>query len=84
MAEIELVRVLVWDENPAHAPKEIYPAGINGAIAEGLNKKSKNIPILATTATLDDPEQGCSEAALNASRVVQSCPACPSRWMRGG
>src|SRR4051794_18410035 len=70
MAETDLVRALVWDENPAHAPKEVYPHGINGAIAEGLNKRGKGVSILATTANIDDPDQGCSEVALNATDVL--------------
>ena len=38
MESNEPIRVLVWDENPPHAPKEIYPNGIKGAIAEGLSE----------------------------------------------
>lgn len=70
MAETEIVRVLVWDENPGHAPKDVYPIGINGSIAEGLNKKAKRAQIVAATANLDDADQGCSDAALNAADVL--------------
>ena len=37
MTENAVVRVLVWDEKPPHAPKEVYPDSINGAVAQGLN-----------------------------------------------
>ena len=70
MTDTEFVRTLVWDENPAHAPKEVYPDGINGAIAQGLNRKGKGTSIVAATSNLDDPEQGCSEASLNAVDVL--------------
>lgn len=63
------VRVLVWDENPPHAPKEIYPNSINGAVAEGLNKLG-NGGIVAKTANLDDPEQGVTDAALAETDVL--------------
>ena len=69
MAGVEKARVLVWDENPSHAPKELYPNGLNGAIAEGLHAlDSKNI--LAGTANIEDPEQGVSEAALAQTDVL--------------
>ena len=57
------VRVLVWDEAPRHAPKEIYPKSLNGAIADGLNEMGGG-SIVATTANLDDPDQGITEEAL--------------------
>ncbi|MGI4792111.1 MAG: ThuA domain-containing protein [Janthinobacterium lividum] len=57
------VRVLVWDEAPSHAPKSIYPSSINGAIAEGLNELGGGA-IHATTANLDDPEQGITSDVL--------------------
>ncbi|MCC6446271.1 MAG: ThuA domain-containing protein [Armatimonadetes bacterium] len=51
------LKVLVWDEKPAHAPKEIYPASINGAVAEGLvGLDSGKLEVL--TANLEDPAQG--------------------------
>lgn len=70
MAEQEAVRVLVWDENPGHAPRSVYPIGINGAIAEGLHKPTGGAPILATTADLDDSEQGCGDEALRSADVL--------------
>ena len=57
------VRVLVWDEAPAHAPKSVYPNSINGAIADGLEALGDG-DIAATVASLDDPDQGISADAL--------------------
>ncbi len=65
----EPVRVLVWDEAPRHAPKSVYPSSINGAIAEGLNEMGGGA-ITAKTASLDDPEQGVTEAALAEADVL--------------
>jgi trehalose utilization protein len=59
----------VWDENPPHAPKEVYPIGINGAIAEGLNALGEG-RIKAITANLDDLEQGVSENTLEQTDVL--------------
>jgi len=63
------VRVLVWDENPPHAPKDLYPKSINGAIADALNKIGDG-QIAATTASLDDAGQGISEDALQNTDVL--------------
>jgi trehalose utilization protein len=63
------VRVLVWDENPPHAPKELYPKSINGAIADALNELGGG-QIVATTANLDDPNQGITEEALANADVL--------------
>jgi trehalose utilization protein len=57
------VRVLVWDENPSHASKEMYPNSLNGAIADALNETGHGL-IEATTANLDDPHQGITAEAL--------------------
>jgi trehalose utilization protein len=54
-------RVVVWSEGTAPEDK-VYPQDINGAIADGLKKKLSGWTI--ETATLSDPEQGCSEASL--------------------
>jgi len=69
MSDVGVLRVLVWDENPAHAPKEMYPTGIRGAVADGLNKLGEGA-IQAWTANLDEPEQGCSQAALENADVL--------------
>lgn len=57
------VRVLVWDEAPHHAPKAMYPKSLNGAIADGLNQMGEG-RITATTANLDEPNQGITDEAL--------------------
>jgi trehalose utilization protein len=69
MANAGPVRVLVWDENPPHAPKEIYPNSINGAVAEGLRELGGD-HLQAKTANLDDPDQGINEAALCETDVL--------------
>lgn len=69
MAENAAVRVLVWDENPPHAPKEVYPDSINGAVAQGLNTLGED-KILADVASLEEPEQGVTEERLAATDVL--------------
>lgn len=69
MAVAGAVRVLVWDENPPHAPKEIYPQSINGAIAEGLMNFGKG-QIEVRRANLDDPEQGVAKQILDTTDVL--------------
>ena len=63
------VRVLVWDEAPHHAPKEMYPKSLNGAIADGLNEMGEG-RIVAKTANLDDPNQGITDEALASTDVL--------------
>ena len=63
------VRVLVWDEAPHHAPKEMYPKSLNGAIADGLNEMGQG-RIVAKTANLDDPNQGITDEALAGTDVL--------------
>ena len=63
------IRVVVWDENPSHAPKEVYPDGIRGAVASGLNKLGKK-QVIARTANLDEPELGCPDALLYETDVL--------------
>ena len=69
MADTSHVRVLVWDEAPRHAPKEVYPASINGAVAEGLRRLGGS-GLTVRTSNLDDAEQGCPADLLNATDVV--------------
>lgn len=69
MASAAPLRVLVWDEAPPHAPKEVYPSSINGAVAEGLRKFGGEA-LIVRTANLDDSEQGCSEVALADTDVL--------------
>lgn len=67
------IRVLVWNEGvhestqPAIA--EIYPAGIHGAIAEGLTEVLGD-EVSVRTATLADPEHGLSEEILAETDVL--------------
>ena len=63
------IRALIWDENPSHAPKELYPDGIRGAIAAGLVELAGD-RIETKTAHLDDPEQGITEEALANTDVI--------------
>lgn len=57
------VRVLVWDENPSHASKEMYPTSLNGCIADALNKLGEG-RIVADTANLDEENQGITAEKL--------------------
>src|SRR5258706_7694292 len=59
------IRVLLWSE--LTEPRNIYPNGISGALADYLNKQSE---FEARTATLDDPDAGVSEAALAQTDVL--------------
>ena len=55
-------RVVVWSEKTA--PKNVYPHDINGAVAEGLEPlKAKGWEVV--TASINDPEQGCSAESLD-------------------
>ena len=57
---VKLARVLCWSE--LTEPKEVYPKGINGAIAEYL----KTQPGMSVrTASINDPDQGLSDQALD-------------------
>lgn len=58
-------RVVVWSERTA--PKEVYPNDINGAIADAL-KDLKGWEVV--TASIDDPDQGVSEASLQQTDVL--------------
>ena len=59
------VKALVWSEFTE--PKDVYPKGIHGDIAEYLNSQGD---VEARTAQIDDPEQGVSEAALEWADVL--------------
>jgi trehalose utilization protein len=72
------INVTIWNEyehereNPAIAA--IYPHGIHAAIADGLRSLSGlnpgALPVEVSTATLDQPEHGLSEAHLNNCQVL--------------
>jgi trehalose utilization protein len=59
------LRVLLWSDRTEAA--NVYPTGINGALAEHLNKQEG---IEAKTAQLADPEAGLSEASLANTEVL--------------
>jgi trehalose utilization protein len=67
----EKIRVRIWNEGEHEKSNEkvakLYPKGIHGAIADGLQSLG-NFEI--TTATLDSEEQGCSEEVLNNTDVM--------------
>ncbi len=65
------IRVTVWNEHRHEQHDEeigkIYPQGIHGAIAEGLNAVDG---LIARTATLDEPEHGCTDEVLAETDVL--------------
>jgi len=63
------IRVVVWDENPPHAPKELYPQGLRGAIAEGLRELG-GTGVQVRVAHQDEPEHGLPESLLAETDVL--------------
>lgn len=63
MSNSNPVRVLVWDENPPHADKSIYPEGIRTVVADALNHLGEG-QIQAETAHLDEENQGITAEKL--------------------
>ncbi len=69
-----VIRVLIWNEGVHEAKNDpetmstMYPEGMHGAIRAGLQRLLPNANI--RTATLADPEQGLSEAALQETDVL--------------
>jgi trehalose utilization protein len=65
-------QVVVWSEGTANVDagsKEVYPHDINTAIAEGLKPiETKGWEIVK--ASLNDPDQGLSDARLNSTDVL--------------
>jgi len=65
------IRVTIWNEfvherqNPAVA--QIYPKGIHGLLAEVMGKYDD---FIIRTATLDEPEQGTTQAVLDETDVL--------------
>ena len=59
------LRVLCWSEQTE--PREIYPTGISGALADHL-KKQKGLEV--KTAQISDPGLGLTEEALNNTDVL--------------
>jgi trehalose utilization protein len=66
----EKVKVVVWDEDPAHAPKAVYPRSLRGAIADGLQSLDTLGQLDVSVAGLDDPEQGLPDERLNGTDVL--------------
>jgi trehalose utilization protein len=70
MAE-QKIRVTIWNEfrheKTNEIVKKVYPKGIHGAIAEGLEKSGG---FAIKTASLDEPEHGLTEAVLNETDVL--------------
>lgn len=66
-----MIRTLVWGENVHEQSNEIvasiYPDGMHNCIADALNEDTA---ITATTATLQDPEHGLTEARLAQTDVL--------------
>ncbi|MBW7884334.1 MAG: ThuA domain-containing protein, partial [Caldilineaceae bacterium] len=64
------LRVTVWNEyrhEKTHAAvAEVYPAGIHEAIAGYLREQGR----VVTTATLDEPEHGLTDAVLDNTDVL--------------
>jgi trehalose utilization protein len=63
------IRVLVWDEKPPHAPKELYPDSINGAVAAGLRELGGD-RLTVATANIEDPDQGVPAKVLAETDVL--------------
>lgn len=66
-----MIRTLVWNEN-IHEQKNVivsnvYPEGIHGTVARALGIEGD---IVAKTATLQEPEHGLTEAALDETDVL--------------
>jgi len=69
MSSTNRARVLVWDEAPPHAPRDIYPNSLNGAISDGLNSLEGD-RIEARSVNLEQPDQGLSESDLAQTDVL--------------
>ncbi|MEJ7618463.1 MAG: ThuA domain-containing protein [Pyrinomonadaceae bacterium] len=65
MAAPKKIRVLLWSEQTE--PRDIYPTGISGALADHLNKMPN---MDAVTATLTDEGAGVADAALAQTDVL--------------
>lgn len=63
------IQVVVWDENPPHVPKTLYPNSIRGAVADGLRELGGE-HVQVRTAHLDEPYQGLPSGVLGHSDVL--------------
>jgi trehalose utilization protein len=72
IAAEQKLKVVVWSEGTANVDptsKSVYPQDINSAIAEGLKPlEADGWEII--TASLNDPDQGLSDARLNSTNVL--------------
>lgn len=70
---MEAIRVTVWNEYRHEREKEavaaIYPDGIHGAIAAGLQQQLGS-SVVVRTATLDEPEHGLTSEVLDQTDVL--------------
>ncbi len=64
------LNVVVWDENPSHAPVEVYPENIRGAVAEGLLEADDLECLHVRVAHLDEQDQGLPEGLLAETDVL--------------
>lgn len=64
-----VLRVLVWDENPPHAPKAVYPESIRGAVAAGLRELG-GTALRVSVAHQDEPDHGVPDATLADTDVL--------------
>jgi len=64
-AQGDTLRVLCWSEMTE--PESVYPKGIHGTVADVLNKLPN---VKATVASLNDPDQGVSDAVLAQTDVI--------------
>lgn len=66
-----MIRVRIWNEGQHEKKNEaigkLYPKGMHGAIADGIQSLGD---FEITTATLESEEQGCAQEALNDTDVM--------------
>ncbi len=70
MSTQQKLRVRVWDENPHHASKELYPGGIRGGVSAGLIESDTAKLLDVKEAHLDEPDQGLSDKILGETDVL--------------
>ena len=64
------IRVLVWDENPAHRSHKIYHESLRSAIAAGLTEHDAQKELEVTMACIDDDHQGVTQEVLDKTDVL--------------
>lgn len=64
------LNVGIWDEYPGHAPKDMFPNGIRGAVAEGIAAMDVDGLLNLATTGLDEPNQGITEEFLAKTDVL--------------